>query len=301
MQPSSNVSDQPHHSGFVNIIGNPNVGKSSLLNALIGERLAIINAKAQTTRHRIFGIYNDPQYQIVFSDTPGVIEPAYKMQESMMTMVKEAMQDADVFLLMAEFGDRQFKDEHILEKIKKSEVPVIVAINKMDTATQEVMEADLAHWSALFPDAKAVVPISVQENFQIEGLFALIKTLIPEGPEWYPKDQLTDKSERFVVSEIIREKILTHYQQEIPYSVQVEVESFKESEDLIRIRGVIIVARDTQKSIIIGKGGTMIKRVGMEARRDMEKFFGKKIFLETHVKVDKDWRNDERKLKKYGY
>ncbi|MEZ4721086.1 MAG: GTPase Era [Flavobacteriales bacterium] len=290
-----------HHSGFVNIIGNPNVGKSSLLNALIGERLAIINAKAQTTRHRIFGIYNDNDYQIVFSDTPGVIKPAYKMQESMMVFVKEALQDADVFLFMAELGDREFKDEAILERLKKAEVPVIVGLNKIDTGNQDSLEADLEYWSGVFPNAHRIFPLSVIEGFNVSQLFETIKSLIPEGPEWFPKDQLTDKSERFVVSEIIREKILSNYKQEIPYSVQVEVEEFKEELNIIRIRAVIVVARDTQKSIIIGKGGSAIKRVGTDARKDMEKFFGKKIFLETFVKVDKDWRDDSRKLKKYGY
>ncbi|MCO4806012.1 MAG: GTPase Era [Flavobacteriales bacterium] len=290
-----------HHSGFVNIIGNPNVGKSSLLNALIGERLAIINSKAQTTRHRIFGIYNDDDYQIVFSDTPGVIIPAYKMQESMMTFVKEALQDADIFLFMAEVGDRNFKDERVLEKLQKTETPLIVALNKIDIGDQEAMEADIAYWSEAFPNAKKVLPLSVIEKFNVRELFALIRDLIPEGPEWYPKDQLTDKSERFVVSEIIRDKILTHFQQEIPYSVQVEVEAFQEEETIVRIRAVIIVVRDSQKNIIIGRGGSMIKRVGTDARKDMERFFDKKVFLETFVKVDKDWRNDDRKLKKYGY
>lgn len=290
-----------HYSGFVNIIGNPNVGKSSLLNALIGEKLAIINAKAQTTRHRIFGIYNDENYQVVFSDLPGVIKPAYKMQENMMDFVKEALQDADLFLFMAEHGDREFKDENILAKLQKTETPLFVAINKMDLATQESLESEMAYWSETFPNAKKIFPISVQEKFNVNELFRAIKEEIPEGPEWFPKDQLTDKSDRFVVSEIIREKILTHFQQEIPYSVQVEIEAFKEEEAIIRIRAVIIVTRDSQKNIIIGKAGSMIKRVGTDARKDMEKYYGKKVFLETFVKVDKDWRNDDRKLKRYGY
>ncbi|MDP4687810.1 MAG: GTPase Era [Salibacteraceae bacterium] len=290
-----------HYSGFVNIIGNPNVGKSSLLNALIGEKLAIINAKAQTTRHRIFGIYNDENYQVVFSDLPGVIKPAYKMQENMMDFVKEALQDADLFLFMAEHGDREFKDENILSKLQKTETPLFVAINKMDLATQESLEAEMAYWSETFPNAKKIFPISVQEKFNVNELFRAIKEEIPEGPEWFPKDQLTDKSDRFVVSEIIREKILTHFQQEIPYSVQVEIEAFKEEEAIIRIRAVIIVTRDSQKNIIIGRAGSMIKRVGTDARKDMEKYYGKKVFLETFVKVDKDWRNDDRKLKRYGY
>jgi GTP-binding protein Era len=280
-----------HHSGFVNIIGNPNVGKSSLLNALIGEKLAIINAKAQTTRHRIFGIYNDEEYQIVFSDTPGVIKPAYKMQESMM----------DVFLFMAELGDREFKDERVLEKLQSSDTSLIVALNKIDIGDQDSLDADITYWSETFPKAKKIFALSVTEKFNIPEVFRAIKELIPEGPEWYPKDQLTDKNERFIVGEIIREKILTHFKQEIPYSVQVEVEDFKEEEEIIRVRALIIVARDSQKNIIIGHRGSMIKRVGTEARKDMERFFDKKVFLQTFVKVDKDWRNDDRKLKKYGY
>ncbi len=290
-----------HHSGFVNIIGNPNVGKSSLLNALIGEKLAIINAKAQTTRHRIFGIYNDDDYQIVFSDTPGVIKPAYKMQESMMGFVKEALVDADVFLFMAELGDREFKDERVLEKLQSSDTPLIVALNKIDTGDQDSLDSDITYWSQTFPKAKKIFALSITEKFNIPEVFRAIKELIPEGPEWYPKDQLTDKNERFIVSEIIREKILTHFKQEIPYSVQVEVEDFKEEEEIIRVRALIIVARDSQKNIIIGHRGSMIKRVGTEARKDMERFFDKKVFLQTFVKVDKDWRNDDRKLKKYGY
>ena len=290
-----------HHSGFVNIIGNPNVGKSSLLNALIGEKLAIINAKAQTTRHRIFGIYNDDDYQIVFSDTPGVIKPAYKMQESMMGFVKEALVDADVFLFMAELGDREFKDERVLEKLQSSDTSLIVALNKIDIGDQDSLDADITYWSETFPKAKKIFALSVTEKFNIPEVFRAIKELIPEGPEWYPKDQLTDKNERFIVGEIIREKILTHFKQEIPYSVQVEVEDFKEEEEIIRVRALIIVARDSQKNIIIGHRGSMIKRVGTEARKDMERFFDKKVFLQTFVKVDKDWRNDDRKLKKYGY
>lgn len=290
-----------HHSGFVNIIGHPNVGKSSLLNAFIGERLAIINPKAQTTRHRIFGIYNDDEYQIVFSDTPGVIDPAYKMQESMMGFVKEAMQDADVFLFMVEIGQKHFKDPSILAQLQKAEVPVYVVINKIDTGDQAGLEASVAHWKEQIPNARQVVPLSVTEGFNVAQLFAAIKEDIPEGPEWFPKDQLTDKNDRFITSEVIRERILSNFKQEIPYAVQVEVDAFKEEEQIIRIRATIIVARDSQKSIVVGKGGSMIKRVGMEARKALEKYYGKKVFLETFVKVDKDWRDDERKLKRYGY
>jgi len=290
-----------HKSGFVNIIGNPNVGKSTLLNALIGERLAIINRKAQTTRHRIFGIYNDPDFQVVFSDTPGLIEPAYKMQESMMAFVREAMQDADVFLLVVELGERKLKDESVLEKLKVSEVPVYLVINKIDLGDQGKLEEEVVFWKETVPNAKYVFPISAKEKFNINELFAAIKEELPEGPAWYPKDQFTDKNERFIVSEVIRERILTHFKQEIPYSVQVEVEAFKEERDIIRIRAIIYVARDSQKNIIIGSGGRMIKRIGTEARKELERFYQKKIHLETFVKVDKDWRDDERKLKKYGY
>jgi GTP-binding protein Era len=290
-----------HHSGFVNIIGHPNVGKSSLLNAFIGERLAIINAKAQTTRHRIFGIYNDDHYQIVFSDTPGVIDPAYKMQETMMAFVKEAMQDADVFLLMVEIGQKTFKDEKILSQLKKAEVPVFVVVNKIDTGNQDRLEQTVSHWSSELPNAHQIIPISVTEGFNIQPLFQAIKALIPEGPEWFPKDQLTDKNDRFIASEVIRERILSNFQQEVPYAVQVEIEAFKEEAAIIRIRAEIIVARDSQKNIIVGKAGRMIKRVGTEARKALESYYGKKVFLETFVKVDKDWRDDERKLKRYGY
>jgi len=290
-----------HHSGFVNIIGNPNVGKSSLLNEFVGEKLAIINAKAQTTRHRIFGIYNDEEYQIVFSDLPGVIKPAYKMQESMMGFVKEALQDADLFLFMAELGEREFKDERILQKLQEAEEPLYVVVNKIDLGNQAALDAEMAYWAEIFPKAKKIFPISVTEKFNVQELFRSIKSEIPEGPEWLPKDQLSDKNDRFIISEIVREKILTNFQQEIPYSVEVVVEGFQEEPDIIRARAVIIVARDSQKNIIIGKGGSMIKKFGTQARKSMEAYYGKKVFLETFVKVDKDWRNDDRKLKKYGY
>ncbi|HAQ71782.1 GTPase Era [Salibacteraceae bacterium] len=290
-----------HHSGFVNIIGNPNVGKSSLLNEFVGEKLAIINAKAQTTRHRIFGIYNDEEYQIVFSDLPGVIKPAYKMQESMMGFVKEALQDADLFLFMAELGEREFKDERILQKLQEAEEPLYVVVNKIDLGNQAALDAEMAYWAEIFPKAKKIFPISVTEKFNVQELFRSIKSEIPEGPEWFPKDQLSDKNDRFIISEIVREKILTNFQQEIPYSVEVVVEGFQEEPDIIRARAVIIVARDSQKNIIIGKGGSMIKKFGTQARKSMEAYYGKKVFLETFVKVDKDWRNDDRKLKKYGY
>ena len=262
-----------HHSGFVNIIGNPNVGKSSLLNEFVGEKLAIINAKAQTTRHRIFGIYNDEEYQIVFSDLPGVIKPAYKMQESMMGFVKEALQDADLFLFMAELGEREFKDERILQKLQEAEEPLYVVVNKIDLGNQAALDAEMAYWAEIFPKAKKIFPISVTEKFNVQELFRSIKSEIPEGPEWFPKDQLSDKNDRFIISEIVREKILTNFQQEIPYSVEVVVEGFQEEPDIIRARAVIIVARDSQKNIIIGKGGSMIKKFGTQARKSMENGF----------------------------
>ena len=290
-----------HKSGFVNIIGNPNVGKSSLLNAFIGVKLAAITPKAQTTRHRIFGIYNSEELQIVFSDTPGVIDPAYKMQESMMASVKEALSDADVFLIVVEIGDTRFKDERILEKVKSSKVPIILAINKIDSSNQTQLEMDVAFWKDYFEDKTEILPISVIENFNISTLLSRISELIPIAPPWFPKDQISDRNDRFIVSEVIREKILDLYDQEIPYSVQIEVETFKEEAKLISIRAVIIVSRDSQKSIIIGKGGSMIKRLGSVSRKSLETYFSKKVYLETFVKTDKNWRNDERKLKKYGY
>ena len=290
-----------HKSGFVNIIGNPNVGKSSLLNAFIGVKLAAITPKAQTTRHRIFGIYNSEELQIVFSDTPGVIDPAYKMQESMMASVKEALSDADVFLIVVEIGDTRFKDERILEKVKSSKVPIILAINKIDSSNQTQLEMDVAFWKDYFEDKTEILPISVIENFNISTLLSRISELIPIAPPWFPKDQISDRNDRFIVSEVIREKILDLYDQEIPYSVQIEVETFREEAKLISIRAVIIVSRDSQKSIIIGKGGSMIKRLGSVSRKSLETYFSKKVYLETFVKTDKNWRNDERKLKKYGY
>jgi len=294
-------SNSEHKSGFVNIIGNPNVGKSSLLNAFIGVKLAAITPKAQTTRHRIFGIYNSEELQIVFSDTPGVIDPAYKMQESMMASVKEALSDADIFLIVVEIGDHRFKDERILEKVKSSNVPIILAINKIDSSNQNQLEMDVAFWKDYFEDKAEILPISVIENFNISTLLNRISELIPIAPPWFPKDQISDRNDRFIVSEVIRENILELYDQEIPYSVQIEVETFKEEAKLISIRAVIIVSRDSQKSIIIGKGGAMIKRLGSVSRKSLETYFSKKVYLETFVKTDKNWRNDERKLKKYGY
>ncbi|MGB5509269.1 GTPase Era [Robiginitalea sp.] len=289
-----------HKSGFVNIIGNPNVGKSTLMNALVGERLSIITSKAQTTRHRILGIVSGEDFQMVISDTPGIIKPAYALQESMMDFVKTALDDADILLYMVEIGEKGLKDERFLEKIRKSTAPVLLLINKIDTTDQEQLELQVAFWKELLPEAE-IFPISALENFNIQPVFDRILELLPEGPAFFDKDQLTDKPERFFVSEVIREKILKHYKKEIPYSVEIEVESFEEGEDLIRIGAVIMVERDSQKGIIIGHKGSALKRVGSEARKDLEIFFDKKVFIELFVKVNKNWRSDARQLRRFGY
>ena len=291
---------EAHRSGFVNIIGNPNVGKSTLMNALVGERLSIITSKAQTTRHRILGIVNGEDFQMVISDTPGIIKPAYALQESMMDFVRTALDDADVLLYMVEIGQKGLKDEAFLERIRKSGVPVLLLINKIDTSDQQILEEQVAYWQDLLPRAE-IYPISALERFNIQPVFERILELLPEGPPFFPKDQLTDKPERFFVSEIIREKILKHYKKEIPYSVEIEVESFEETEEIIRIGAVIMVERDSQKGIIIGHRGASLKRVGTEARKDMEVFFAKKVYLELYVKVNKNWRSDTRQLRRFGY
>jgi len=289
-----------HKSGFVNIIGNPNVGKSTLMNALVGEKLSIITAKAQTTRHRILGIVNHDDYQIVFSDTPGIIKPAYELQSSMMDFVKSALDDADILIYMVEVGEKELKNEAFFQKIIHSEIPVILLLNKIDTSSQEVVEQKVDYWKEKVPNALVFV-ISALEKFNVDSLFEKIVTLLPEAPPYYPKDQLTDKPERFFVNEKIREKILIHYKKEIPYSVEVETEEFVEEENIVRIRSVIMVERETQKGIIIGHKGTAIKRVGAEARKDLEKFFEKKVFIELYVKVNKNWRSDKNQLKRFGY
>ena len=289
-----------HKSGFVNIIGNPNVGKSTLMNALVGEKLSIITAKAQTTRHRILGIVNHDEYQIVFSDTPGIIKPAYELQSSMMDFVKSALDDADILIYMVEVGEKELKNEGFFQKIIHSEIPVILLLNKIDTSSQEVVEEKVNYWKEKVPNAIVFV-ISALEKFNVDSLFEKIVTLLPEAPPYYPKDQLTDKSERFFVNEKIREKILIHYKKEIPYAVEVETEEFVEEENIVRIRSVIMVERETQKGIIIGHKGTAIKRVGAEARKDLEKFFEKKVFIELYVKVNKNWRSDKNQLKRFGY
>ena len=289
-----------HKAGFVNIIGNPNVGKSTLMNAFIGERLSIITSKAQTTRHRILGIVNGDDFQIVFSDTPGIIKPAYDLQESMMNFVKSAFEDADVLVYMVEIGEKELKDEKFFEKIKNSKVPVLLLINKIDKSSQEEVEEKLAYWQEKVPSANVYL-ISALENFGVPEVLNKIIEILPDSPPFYPKDQLTDKPERFFVNECIREKILMHYKKEIPYSVEIETEEFIEDDKIIKIRAIIMVERETQKGIIIGHKGAALKRVGMEARKDLEKFFDKKIFLDLYVKVNKNWRNDSKQLKRFGY
>lgn len=289
-----------HKAGFVNIIGNPNVGKSTLMNALVGEKLSIVTPKAQTTRHRILGIVNEEDYQIVFSDTPGILNPAYELQESMMDFVKSAFDDADVIIYMVEVGEAQMKNEQFLKRIKNSKVPVILLLNKIDLSNAQEVEERIQFWRDLVPNSFVYV-ISALEKFNVESVFYKIIELLPESPPFYPKDQLTDKPERFFVNEKIREKILTHYKKEIPYSVEVETESFVEEENIVRIRSVIMVERDTQKGIIIGHKGKAIKRVGAEARKDLEIFFDKKVYLELFVKVNKNWRSNKNQLKRFGY
>lgn len=289
-----------HKAGFVNIIGNPNVGKSTLMNAFVGEKLSIITSKAQTTRHRILGIVNGEDFQVLLSDTPGIIKPAYELQESMMDFVKSAFEDADVLLYMVEIGEKELKDEAFFKKITNSKIPVLLLLNKIDTSNQEQLEAQVALWQEKVPSAE-IFPLSAKEGFNVENVFNRIIELLPESPPFYPKDQLTDKPERFFVNETIREKILLHYKKEIPYAVEVETESFQEDEDIIRIQSVIMVERDTQKGIIIGHKGSALKRVGMESRKDLEAFFGKQIHLELFVKVNKNWRSNSNQLRRFGY
>tara|TARA_B100002019_G_C21235113_1_gene582268 strand:+ start:538 stop:1419 length:882 start_codon:yes stop_codon:yes gene_type:complete len=289
-----------HKSGFVNIIGNPNVGKSTLMNALVGERLSIITPKAQTTRHRIFGILNEPEYQIVFSDTPGVIQPAYKMHEHMMKFVSDAFEDADVFLYLVEPGDRALKDEGFFQKLLNTKVPVLLIINKIDTTNQEKLEEEVAYWTEHLPNAE-IIPLSALEQANTTYLLDRLIALIPPSPPYFDKDALTDKTERFFVSEIVREQILLNYKKEVPYSVEVDVEEFKEADDIIRIRAVIYVARNTQKGIIIGHKGSKLKQVGIGARKQLESFFAKQVHLETFVKVKKNWRDSDLHLKRFGY
>ena len=303
LQMTNDQSSRTHRSGFVNIVGNPNVGKSTLMNALVGERLSIITSKAQTTRHRILGIVNGEDFQMVYSDTPGVLSPNYRLQEKMLEFSRSALVDADVLLYVTEPQDTIDRNPDFIDEVKKMAAAgtrVFLIINKIDLTTQETLDSLVAFWQAQLPEAE-IFPISAQERFGIEQLFEAIKNALPEGPAFFPKDQLTDKSERFFVNEIIREKILLNYDKEIPYSVEVEVESFQESDDLIRISAVIYCERDSQKGIIIGKAGSALKRVGMQARKDIEEFFQKKVFLQLFVKVDRDWRSSTGRLKHYGY
>ena len=289
-----------HKSGFVNIIGNPNVGKSTLLNAMIGQDISIITNKAQTTRHRIKGILSDKNCQIIFSDTPGIIKPAYKLQESMMQYVKSAFEDADVILYVVEIGEQVLKDEEIFEKIKKLKIPLIILLNKIDLVSQDKVLLEIENWKRKFSKA-IVLPISALNKFNINEIIDAIVEVLPISPPYYSKDDVTDKSERFFIEEIIREKILKHYKKEVPYSVEISVEEFFEEEDIIRIRAIIYVLRESQKGILIGHKGLGLKRIGTEARKDIEKMLDKKVFLATPIKVKKDWRNDNNQLKKFGY
>ena len=289
-----------HKAGFVNIVGNPNVGKSTLMNQLVGERISIATFKAQTTRHRIMGIVNTDDMQIVFSDTPGVLKPNYKMQEMMLAFSESALADADVLLYVTDVVENPEKNMEFLEKVQKMNIPVLLLINKIDQSNQKDLGNIVMKWHSLLPNAE-ILPISAKNKFGVDMLLKRIKELLPESPAYFDKDQLTDKPARFFVSEIIREKILLYYDKEIPYSVEVKVESFKEGDKSINIRAIIFVERDSQKGIIIGHQGIALKKVGSESRKALEKFFGKKVFLETFVKVDKDWRNSEKELDSFGY
>ena len=289
-----------HKAGFVNIVGNPNVGKSTLMNQLVGERISIATFKAQTTRHRIMGIVNTDEMQIVFSDTPGVLKPNYKLQESMLAFSESALTDADVLLYVTDVVENPEKNLDFLEKVQKMTIPVILLINKIDESSQEQLGNLVEKWHTLLPNAE-ILPISAKNKFGVDILLKRIKDLLPDSPPYFDKEQLTDKPARFFVSEIIREKILLYYDKEIPYSVEVVVESFKENEKSIHIRVVIYVERDSQKGIIIGHQGVALKKVGAESRKALERFFGKSIFLETYVKVDKDWRSSKKELENFGY
>jgi len=289
-----------HKAGFVNIIGSPNVGKSTLMNVLVGERLSIITSKAQTTRHRIMGIVNGEDFQIVYSDTPGVLKPNYKLQASMMDFVYTAITDADIMLFVTDIFEDIKIEEQVLHKIKNAKVPVLLLVNKIDLAVQDQLETKVQYWKKEVPNAE-VIPVSALEKFNVNYIFERILALLPEGPGFYAKDQLTDKPEKFFISEIIREKILMNYKKEIPYSVEVVIESFKEEEKIVKIRAEILVIRDSQKGIIIGHQGKALKKVGTDARKDMETFLQKQVFLELFVKVNKDWRDSDNQLKRFGY
>lgn len=289
-----------HKSGFVNIIGNPNVGKSTLMNALVGERLSIITSKAQTTRHRILGVVSGDDFQIVYSDTPGILKPAYKLQESMMKFVTGAVSDADVILYVTDTVEQSDRSDEIVERIVHSGIPAIVVINKIDLSTPEALEAIVDRWHKKMPDAE-IVPVSAKEKFNMKGLLEAILRRLPEGEPFYPKDTLTDRPMRFFASEIIREKIMLSYDKEIPYCCQIEIDSYKEEPAIDRISATIYVARNSQKGIVIGHKGEKLKRVGQAAREDLERFLGKKVFLQLFVKVQEGWRDNERQLQRFGY
>ncbi len=289
-----------HKSGFVNILGNPNVGKSTIMNALVGENISIITSKAQTTRHRIMGIVNGDDFQIVYSDTPGIIKPNYKLHESMMKFVNSALTDADILLYVTDVNEDILKNSEYLAKIKRLTIPVLLLINKIDLSSGEQVDTIAGTWKDILPDA-FIIPLSAKEKFNLDKVFGKIVSLLPESPPYYPKDALTDKSERFFASEIIREKIFFNYRKEVPYSTEIEIEEFRDKEDILRIRAVIHVARETQKGIIIGTRGAALKKTGTAARLDMEEFFGRKVYLELFVKVNKDWRSKEHQLKRFGY
>ncbi|MFC2117620.1 GTPase Era [Bacteroidota bacterium] len=298
MPDSSN--NKVHKSGFVNILGNPNVGKSTLMNKLVGEKISIITSKSQTTRHRIMGIVNSDNYQIVYSDTPGILKPNYQLQTSMLKFAQSALSDADLILYLTDVIENPEKNLDFIEKMKATGIPVLLIINKIDLSNQEVVTDLIQSWTKRLPEAR-IFPASALHNFNIDNLFDNILELLPEGPPYFDKDALTDKPQRFFVSEIIREKILLYYQKEIPYSTEVRIEEFKEDENIIKIRSIIYVNRDSQKGIIIGHKGQALKIIGTQARKDIEAFFNKKVFIELFVKVEKDWRNKEKSLKNFGY
>jgi GTP-binding protein Era len=289
-----------HKAGYVNILGSPNVGKSTLINAILGEKLVITNSKAQTTRHRILGMLNTEDYQLILSDTPGIIDPSYKLQESMMQAMQSVFDDADVLIYVVEVGEKKAKNQSIIDRLSKIEKPLILAINKIDMGNQKLLDETIDAWNIQLPNS-VIWSISALEKFQVNQMLDSIVDLLPEHPPYFPKDQLTDKSERFVVNEVIREKILTTYDKEIPYSVEVVTESFKLEKEIVKIRSVIFVERNSQKGILIGHKGSALKKVGIKARHDLERFFDKKVYLELFVKVNKDWRSNANALKRFGY
>ena len=297
---SKEVKNMEHRAGFVNIIGNPNVGKSTLMNALVGEKLSIVTAKAQTTRHRIMGIVNTDEYQIVYSDTPGMLKPNYRLQEDMMKFVDAAIGDADIILYVTDVVEKSDKNKEYIDKLQKVDCPVVVVINKIDISDQQRVLELMGWWKETLPKAE-IIPVSARERFNLESVFEAVVSKLPVSPPWFDKDQFTDRNLRFFASEIIREKILENYSQEIPYSCEVVIEAFKEGRERYEISAVILVSRDSQKGIIIGKGGAALKKTGTDARLEMEDFFQKKVFLQLFVKVDPDWRESRRELRKFGY